>query len=295
MSADTPRDGDLEQLLANAAALRQQYRAASQEEPPVALGEAIRAAARREVRARPGTAGSGFGASWRIPASIAAVVVVSVTVTVMVAQHDAHLPVTRERPSSGPSLDAGAAKDQPEQAPVHRIAKGQPDVGAPKAALQARPPAALPAASSAAPAEADVEKKLERPVVPQVESGIAPTAMESREEPSRTQTPAKTALPAAASPSAAMPAPSTPPEAAAKATADGTVSAQPLTKKRALSSSSEADSSASSWEKDPQTWLAHIEELRAAGRTEDAEASFRAFRSRYPDYRLPAGFVAPVP
>ena len=66
---------------------------------------------------------------------------------------------------------------------------------------------------------------------------------------------------------------------------------QALTQRRALSNFAEGESKASPWEKDPQTWLAHIEELRVAGRTQDAEASFRAFRDRYPDYQLPAGFV----
>jgi hypothetical protein len=296
VSADTPNDRDLEELLAEAAALRQQYRVASQEEPSVALDEAIRAAARREVRARPLMIGSGFGGSWRVPASIAAVVVVSVTVAVMVSPHDPQLRATREGPSSGLPATVGAPKDQAEPARGDRTAKEQPKVDPTKAAPQARPSAAVPAPSSPAPAEARIEKSELRA---KIESPIARTASE-REEPLRTQTSAKTALPAEAealAPTMAAKTMAAPPaaEAAAKATADGTVSEQPLTKKRAQSNFAEAESKASPWEKDPQTWLAHIEELRAAGRMQDAEASFRAFRGRYPDYQLPHGFVPPVP
>jgi hypothetical protein len=77
--------------------------------------------------------------------------------------------------------------------------------------------------------------------------------------------------------------------------ADELAQAQPLAKKQAMPAGLGVEPTPSPWEKDPQTWLAHIDELRAAGRGADAKASFRAFRSRYPDYRLPAGFVVPGP
>jgi hypothetical protein len=66
-----------------------------------------------------------------------------------------------------------------------------------------------------------------------------------------------------------------------------------LEKKQTVSADSNSGPSAKPWEQDPRAWLKHVEELRAAGRVEDAKASFKAFRSRYPDYPLPAGFVVP--
>ena len=296
MSADTSNDRDLEELLAEAAALRQQHRMASQEEPPVALDEAIRAAARREVGARPRAIGAGFGGSWRVPASIAAVVVVSVTVAVMVVQHEPQSLATRERRPTAHPAQVGTSKDQAEPASGDRSAYEQREGDATKATPRARPPTAVAAPSSPAPAEAPIERS---ELAAKTEDHIARTASE-QEESLRTQAPAKTALPAAAEASApavaanVTAAPPSAPEAAAKATADETVSGQSLTKKRGLSNFPPAESKASPWEKDPQTWLAHIEELRVAGRMQDAEASFRAFRSRYPDYQLPTGFVAPV-
>jgi hypothetical protein len=91
VSSPGPDDRELEQLLSETAGLRQRYRA-SPEEPPVALDDAIRAAARREVHARPRLAGSPFSGSWRVPLSIAAVVLVSATLTVMLVERDAYRP-----------------------------------------------------------------------------------------------------------------------------------------------------------------------------------------------------------
>ncbi len=60
------------------------YRAAAREEPSPALDDAIRAAARRAVASRPQRLGSSFIRSWRVPLSIAAVMVLTVSlVTVM--------------------------------------------------------------------------------------------------------------------------------------------------------------------------------------------------------------------
>ena len=62
------------------------YRAAGEEAPPVALDDAIRAAARREVGARPRPAGFAFGHSWRVPLSIAAVLVLSVSLVTLLQE-----------------------------------------------------------------------------------------------------------------------------------------------------------------------------------------------------------------
>lgn len=302
MSEDASRDRELEQILVDSAALRRGYRTASQEEPPVALDAAIRAAARRETRTRPRPVGSAFGTSWRIPTSIAAVVVLSVTVTVMVAQRREHLPLASEQSAPAPAVGAEPVRDQAATAAAAGALKEEKaDVGAGKAALQARRQAVRPPASAEAPPDAPVSK-LERSETRGVASPIAPTAVEVQREPLPVQAEAEqkapsspTAPPASASANAATPARFAPAvgPAGAAATADETISARPLAKKQELPKPAEADPSAAAWEKDPRAWLAHVEELRAAGHTEDAQASFLAFRSRYPDYRLPPGFVAP--
>jgi hypothetical protein len=222
---------------------------------------------------------------------------VSVTVAVMVSRHDGQLHVIGEQasPPAGLPAEMEASKDQAEPTAARRATKKQSEGDTAKAAPQARPPAEVAAPAAPAAVEAPIDKSEQ---AAKINSQIGRTAKE-RDEPFPAQAPVTTGLPAAtesAAPAANVTAAPPPvPETAAKATADGTVPAQPLTKKRALSDSAEAELKASPWEKDPQAWLAHVEELRSAGRIQDAETSFRAFRSRYPDFQLPAGFVPPVP
>ena len=110
------------------------YRAGAREEPPAHLDAAILAAARREVGARPRAASARLRA-WRVPVSIAAVVVLSVSLATLV------------REEGGGKLEQSPAKlesSKPmETAPVPLAAA--PD--ATKAPARATPPATAPAAS----------------------------------------------------------------------------------------------------------------------------------------------------
>ena len=60
------------------------YRTATQDEPPQVLDDAIRAAARRAVSSKPRSAVSSLRRSWGVPVSIAAVVVLSVSLVVVI-------------------------------------------------------------------------------------------------------------------------------------------------------------------------------------------------------------------
>ena len=62
------------------------YRETAQDMPPSALDAAILAAARREVGARPRPAGFSFARTWRGPLSIAAVVVLSVSLVMLMRE-----------------------------------------------------------------------------------------------------------------------------------------------------------------------------------------------------------------
>jgi hypothetical protein len=68
------------------AQLTAMYRAAGQDAPPAALDAAILAAARREVAARPRPADYSFGRAWRAPLSIAAVIVLSVSLVTLMRE-----------------------------------------------------------------------------------------------------------------------------------------------------------------------------------------------------------------
>lgn len=97
------------------------YRAAAQDAPPAALDAAILAAARREVGARPRPAGLAFGHSWRMPLSLAAVIVLSVSLVTLVREEAPELtePPRAGQPTADPerkpaaSADSGAAATAP--------------------------------------------------------------------------------------------------------------------------------------------------------------------------------------
>ena len=75
------------------------YRAAGEDAPPAALDAAILAAARREAGARPRPAGYAFGSSWRVPVSIAAVLVLSVSLVTLMREE---APELTQPPRAGP-------------------------------------------------------------------------------------------------------------------------------------------------------------------------------------------------
>jgi hypothetical protein len=85
--SQAPRD----ESAGSEAGLARAWREASHDEPPAAMDDAIRAAARKAVHAGPRPAGaSPFGGRWRVPLSVAAVLVVSATVTLLVAERGKH-------------------------------------------------------------------------------------------------------------------------------------------------------------------------------------------------------------
>ena len=348
MSSPTPDDRDLEQLLSETAGLRQRYRASS-EEPPAALDDAIRAAARREVSARPRLAGSPFSGSWRVPLSIAAVVVVSATLTVMLVERDAHPPradapaaKARAEPgrkedveSAAPKIElrapesdtAGRAKSRESsraadhaandelyrRAPPAEVKEkaananpsGEQDKGAPVASapspepFPAQAPAATPA--PAKPATQDAVRTFSQQSTPSA-GGTASTlgtrsereaAAETRQKAESSKNQADLRDTPAAAGAVAPQAGRERAAAPAAPAADQPLAARALGKMQQGATNAQAESAARSWEQDPVAWLKQIETLRAAGHIDEAKSSFEAFRRRYPDYQLPAGFVAP--
>lgn len=351
MSGTAPDDRELDQLLSETAGMRQRYRALS-EEPPAALDDAIRAAARREVSARPRLAGSPFSGSWRVPLSIAAVVVVSATLTVMLVARDAHRPradapaakaraepereaiespapkiepraqesdaaerakskesARTSEPGANDRLDRRAPPGEVEEKAANRRPSGEQDkhtAVAPQPSPQPFP-AQAPAAGLA-PAEPETQNTVRSfSQQPPPSAGAAASTLGTSSEQGAAAEPRQKAesskdearlrdTPAAAgavvpqerrerlaSPSAVPAAPAVQEPLAARA----------LGKKQQAAADAHAESAARPWEQDPAAWLKHIDTLRAAGQIDEAKASFEAFRKRYPEYQLPAGFIVP--
>jgi len=155
---DADRDPRLERL----------YRSAAREEPPARLDAAIHASARREVHAGPRAVPTRLRA-WRVPVSIAAVVVLSASL------------VTLVREEGGGQLERSPATDRyskPEKS-VSALPAPAPDV--------VTPPATIPAArNDAAPGAAATSKFAEETAPRETRARRAqPTASERPAVPPR--------------------------------------------------------------------------------------------------------------
>jgi len=242
----------------------QAYRRLGADEPPPSLDDAIRAAARRS--ARPWTR------RWGLPVSIAAVVVLSLTVTLRIADEQPDLtrpearPDTRPEPRSQaqPEMAAGPAPEaRAPAAPPVLAESAKPDVPRPRAAAPV--PAADPKAFPAPPPPAAPEPARS------VASAEAPAAELRRER--------------AADVAAAGAAASRVEESSARDVASarsGTPAAPAMSARRA-----EAPAVAKLAQESPEQELERIARLRAEGKHEDADKALAEFRKRFPEFRIP--------
>jgi hypothetical protein len=136
-------------------ALDRAYRAADRDEPPARLDDAIRAAARREVGARPQTAGGGGLRAWRVPVSIAAMLVVGVSLVTLVREE--HPQVLEVPPPAPPASTAHTETEQVRPKAFEETARVKND--APRDAAPAKDTAAATPAGklATAPAEAQAQ------------------------------------------------------------------------------------------------------------------------------------------
>ena len=281
--------------------LSRRYRELAREEPPRALDDAILAAARREVEARPAPLVAPTGRRrWFVPVAAAAVIVLSAVVTLHVQreQPDPELdapqvsqaPATRkdEAPAVAPraemreklysqSKEAEAPGAQPE------AAKAQPERRRAQAAPPPKPvtPSQAPAGESSALARAPAEPK------PSADQGRftpdpAPAAAAPPPPPPPASAPQMQMQPAAP---AAKPAPraadnastagASPPSVAEDRGALGGLRDNRMLYKREVAPES------------PEKMLERIVALRKEGRGKEADDLYAEFKRRFPDYRIP--------
>jgi hypothetical protein len=249
MKPMSPEEKDLEEQRAR---LSGHYRAGSTEEPPARLDAAILAAARREVRR------SRFARSWQLPASIAAVLVIGVSLALMTSEIEDPLPpadtsaviaankarqaapalvTEREsvaRPASRPSIEREPRPSRERSARSDREAHTRQD----STAGPAGSAAALPSVAAPSPA----------PTLKQFETA----------EPSELMAEQKGAL---------------------EDSAQGKSATATMRKEAAPSSSVPADA--------PEQWLKRIGDLLRNGNAVQAREQLTEFRKRYPEYQLP--------
>lgn len=241
------------------------YRAGADTGPPGHLDDAIRAAARREVAAGPRRHGL---RRWSVPVSLAAVVVLSVTVVTMMRERGADRPETLALPPPAESPAAAAAKRDAAPPPV-----AVPEAQAPQRVEAPRPAPPLTATPAPAPGQAAEAAKPEGAMA----SGSASRAKAAAAAAADRGTRREQATPLLRS----APAPMTD-------TTAGT-GASPRTPLSGAAASAVRQSAL--WqdlvEAPPELWIRRIAELRRTGKTADAEALAAEFRRRFPDERLP--------
>jgi hypothetical protein len=228
------------------------YREAPADAPPPGLDEVLIERARRELRLGPKVAWSPFTRAWGVSLALAAVLVVSVTVTLVLHEQAGEpLPIPAKPAAGVPGI-------APEPRPGGKDAPAaQPPAAPPAAPERARVPAA-PApfpGEKAAPAERE-------PRAPAVPGAPAPVERDvSRGQPAAA--PASEAVPAA-----------------------------PALRKQAAPASRAKQEAAGEQDlgADPEVWLKRIEALRREGRHAEADALLAEFRRRFPGFppdRLP--------
>ena len=248
----SPEEQELEELRSD---LSGRYRAGSTEEPRAHLDAAILAAARREV------ARSRFTRNWHLPASIAAVLVIGVSLALMTGEIEDPLPpadklagvAADKTKQAAPAL---AMKQEPQARPTTRLgieresrpsrersAGGDREAGSRRNLTAERADSVAVPPSVAAPASAPALQQLE----------AAPTADPVAEQKSALADSAREKRAAAALRKEATPSPGEPAEA-------------------------------------PEEWLKRIGDLLHSGKTAQAREQLTEFRRHYPDYRLPETF-----
>lgn len=266
----TPEERDEELLaeyLKGDSEISRLYQRAAGEEPGAHLDARILSRARREVERKHGVVHSPFARHWMVPTSLAAVLVLTVSVIVL---------------APDPALEPDA--------PVHTDVAAPDVVGTGDAKednslaepLQAPPRAPAPAESrprrehafedkdAALPGDAGRARENQPALVPgtrQSAGDAVGKSSEKRKSAATERDQPEAALPSAGAASMAAPA--------------------------ALEESARAPDAlpAPAVQDDPEGWLRHIEMLVEGQFTDLAGDSLRAFRARYPDFPLPESLV----
>jgi resuscitation-promoting factor RpfA len=286
MSDPDPRDPGLDSA----------YRDTPRDEPPSALDDRIRAAARRAVGASPRSLEAeaqaqrrrSFLARWRTPVSIAATVVLAVTLTLMILEEEQRprydgpaSTLSQEPAPEAPTSESGRVGAMQDARPGEDQ-KAMKQKGATSPSPQAQQPA-----RPSSPPQAREERFTAAPQTPQAEP--APVPRETLER--RRSAPP---VPGASTDSAAAAAPPVLERDSTRGSAPAPDVSEPLRRDRALERPARAHREAASTNappRSPDEWIEAIRRLKTQGLDAEATAEIAEFRRRYPDYTLPPDLV----
>lgn len=245
------------------------YRDAGTPEPPQRIDEAVLAASRRAAGSRPRSIWSERVWRSRVPVALAATILLSFTVTLMVLQDSRQ--TDSEPVAKKPRTAEEHAETAPSELPKARsIAQtdNRGDRGAESLALTEGSDASRPGFVGDAPSEPARATRdslaTRRRAQDSPDSGEARAARESM--------------------TAAQPAPAAPSAPAAAASPRRETALQ-----RSDAASGQAGGIAGSEAKErrPEKWIEDIRRLKAQGKSEEADRELAEFRKRYPERSLP--------
>jgi hypothetical protein len=293
MKPTSPEEREIEEASAEVSA---RYREAANDEPSARLDAAILQAARTEA------ARGGVRRNWRVPAAVAAVLVVGVSLSFMTKEViDPLPPMEHKHGADAAPRDRAASEMAKPAAPSLAMKSDAPPEAKEKRAFDSRPSrergerADREAEARRAPA-ADAVEASPGQAASSPAADIAPPAPAAA-------APARTIPEAAISARRQAPAQSEPalqdkayeqeapaPDKLAEkkgAPAEEARSLQSLRKSEAAGVSSGNVASESAAPPTAEAWVRQIEALVAQGRQAEAKVRLAEFRKRYPDYRLP--------
>lgn len=274
MSPKQPDRDAFENYLQSESSLSRVYKATAKETPPVELDTRVLERARQAVHRQTPVARSPFASNWMIPASLAAVLVLTVgLVTFMFELEEADTPLLPET-APAPSLDSVLEEGGPLVRDKAREADDVPRADQPvdekatskaKRALVVEPPAA---SSSAVEDLTKTKRRSQKTGEMKQTVPAAPETTSVQTEDERMRSPANGGA------------------------ATRIESREMLPKKE--NQSLESTDTLHKWDEaspanemmTPEEWLAKIAALRAQGKQAEADASLAAFKKRYPGYPL---------
>ena len=269
MKPTLPEDREIEEMSSDVSG---PYRAGAKDEPPAKLDAAILAAARREVQQPPPRR------NWQMPLSIAAMLVISVSLVLIVRDNEPPLP-SLERPAAE---EAKLANPAPSQLAMKAQPKAKADFyreARPSRERSARPDREPVARDEVAPAQAPAN---------------AASGVSAQSAPLPAPVPATPAVAEQASPAEQEKAsladsgkelPAKKVSSAADAAPESRGSVQALRKQEAPAAVAVR----------PQDWLEKIDGLLRNGKEADAREQMLIFRKQFPQYPLPERLSALLP
>jgi hypothetical protein len=265
--------------------LARAYREASVEQPSAGLDARILAAAQAAARPAVAATAASWVSSWRIPVALAATVLLSFTLTLLVRESE-------EDRFAAPDEGAGPAR------PAQRSAERGTE---PKSPNVAPVPAAPPSAPLPSPHETRAQPRATSPA-PQAQSGTGAAASGSGFTAGTTPRSAPTTEAFVPDPAAGATGnvwrerkatqaiPAAPARDGSRSAVMKDQAVQEQARPEAAAASAPAFRRADAPERatrSPEQWLADIRKLKQEGKSAEAEASLAEFRKRYPQYSLP--------